>query len=191
MGPRPAPSDADASHIARSLAYPQAFAAIFDRHYDAVHGYLARRGESDLADDLAAQTFTVAFERRASFRADLGSTALPWLFGIATNLLRNERRAERRALSALVELSARASVDHDDPASERSVLGEALASLEVGQRDALLLHAWEGLRYDEIATALGIPVGTVRSRLARARARLRASLDADRCSQGNRSEVSP
>jgi RNA polymerase sigma factor (sigma-70 family) len=185
-------SDSDAWLIARSLAHPQMFAGIFDRHYDVIHGYLARRGGVDLADDLAAQTFTVAFERRASFRAELASTARPWLFGIATNLLRNERRAERRALSTLAELAATASASLDgagQPGGSR--IGEALASLDGDHRDALLLHAWEGLRYEEIAVALGIPVGTVRSRLARARARLRSALDADRSSPTEQTEVWP
>jgi len=170
---RPAGADGDAALIAQSLARPQVFAVVFDRHYDAVHGYLARRAGSDVADDLSAQTFTIAFERRASFRSDVASSARPWLFGIATNLLRNERRAERRALAALSDLAATTPLEHEDVESlGGSRLGSALASLDGDQRDALLLHAWE-----EIAVALGIPVGTVRSRLARARAQLRAVLD--------------
>ena len=178
MSSRPAGADGDAALIAQSLARPQVFAVVFDRHYDAVHGYLARRAGSDVADDLSAQTFTIAFERRASFRSDVASSARPWLFGIATNLLRNERRAERRALAALSDLAATTPLEHEDVESlGGSRLGSALASLDGDQRDALLLHAWEGLRYEEIAVALGIPVGTVRSRLARARAQLRAVLD--------------
>jgi RNA polymerase sigma factor (sigma-70 family) len=191
VGPRAANSDADASLIAQSLARPQLFATIFNRHFDAVHGYLARRAGRDLADDLAAQTFTVAFERRASFRADLAETARPWLFGIATNLLRNEHRAERRALSTLAELAVTTPADHQDSVRlAHSELGSALASLDPGHRDALLLHAWEGFRYEEIAVALGVPVGTVRSRLARARARLRVALGAETPAGTDRSEVS-
>jgi RNA polymerase sigma factor (sigma-70 family) len=190
VGPRAADSDADASLIAQSLARPQIFAAIFNRHFDAVHGYLARRAGRDLADDLAAQTFTVAFERRASFRADLAETARPWLFGIATNLLRNEHRAERRALSILAELAVTAPAGYVDRTRlAHSELGSALASLDPGHRDALLLHAWEGFRYEEIAVALGVPVGTVRSRLARARARLRVALGAETPAGTDRSEV--
>ena len=163
--------------FARSLTEPQAFALVFDRHYDVVHGYLARRAGPDVADDLAAQTFTIAFERRASFRADEVATARPWLFGIATNLLRNQRRAERRALEALADLAVTAVTEQRDPATAGGLgLGEALASLDGDQRDVLLLHAWEGLRYEEIAIALGIPVGTVRSRLARARSRLQSAM---------------
>ena len=79
----------DARAIATSLSHPERFAAIFDRHYDAIHAYLARRAGAALADDLAATTFTVAFERRATFRAE-STSARPWLYGIATNLLRDQ-----------------------------------------------------------------------------------------------------
>lgn len=164
----------DASLIAQSLERPQAFAAIFDRHFDSVHGYLSRRVGTDRGDDLAAATFTVAFERRATFRAGDGvSDARPWLYGIATNLLRNEWRAERRQLQALAELTdSGRRVDAGEPVA----IGDALGTLDPDQRNVLLLQAWEGLRYDEIAAVLGIPVGTVRSRLSRARAQLRAAL---------------
>ena len=165
----------DASLIKRSLDHPQAFTAIFDRHFDAVHGYLSRRVGRDRADDLAATTFTVAFERRATFRAGAGGgDARPWLYGIATNLLRNEQRAERRALALAAELAAS---HRTAPAGEPAEIGDALGTLDADQRDALLLFAWEGLGYEEIAATLGVPVGTVRSRLSRARARLRAALD--------------
>ena len=110
------------------------FAAVFDRHYEAVHRYLARRMGPDLADDLAAETFTTAFDVRCRYDT-AHPDALPWLFGIATNLV-------------LMRLSA-------------------------GERDVLLLFAWGDLRYDEIALALRIPIGTVRSRLHRARRRVR------------------
>jgi RNA polymerase sigma factor (sigma-70 family) len=162
----------DAAVIAESLECPQAFAAIFDRHFDIVHGYLARRVGADGADDLTAATFVVAFERRATFRDHV--SARPWLFGIATNLMRNEWRAERRALDALTGLAGTSPVASGD--REPSGLGEALAELDPDHRDVLLLHAWEGFSYEEIATALGIKIGTVRSRLARGRARLRLLL---------------
>jgi RNA polymerase sigma factor (sigma-70 family) len=166
----------DASIIEESLRRPQAFAGLFDRHFDAIHRYLARRLGSDGADDVAATTFAVAFERRATFRDHVD--ALPWLFGIATNLLRNEWRAERRALDALAQLTVSAGRDRADGATSESVgLVEVLAELDADQRDVLLLHAWEGFSYQEIATALGVPIGTVRSRMSRARARLRPLID--------------
>lgn len=92
----PVLSDADC--LARSLEEPKAFEPIFDRHFSAVHRYLHRRAGRDLADELAAETFAVAFERRASCRSS--GSALPWLYGIATNLLRRRRRTERRRLRA-------------------------------------------------------------------------------------------
>ncbi len=162
--------------IAGSLAQPNLFSAIFDRHFDAVFRYLARRTERARAEELAASTFTVAFERRARFRSE-AETARPWLLGIATNLLRNELRAQRRGL----ELVARLRRDVGPPASptEETVdrLVPLLRELDPDQLDVLLLYAWEELSYQEIATALAVPVGTVRSRLARARAHLRAGLE--------------
>jgi RNA polymerase sigma factor (sigma-70 family) len=168
----------DAMVISRSVRMPQAFEAIFDRHFDAVHRYLARRAGSQRADDLASQTFVVAFERRATFRSD-ASDARPWLLGIATNLLANDRRAERR----LLETFARISADAQEAVAPISSVAEsdravaaALAKLDPAQRDVLLLHAWGELSYEEIADALGMPLGTVRSRLSRARATLQAEL---------------
>jgi RNA polymerase sigma factor (sigma-70 family) len=166
----------DASIIEESLERPQAFAALFDRHFDQIHRYLARRLGNDRADDVAATTFAVAFERRATFRDHVD--ALPWLFGIATNLLRNEWRAERRALDALAELTVSADRGRVEGAGTDSVgISELLAGLDADQRDVLLLHAWEGFSYQEIAAALRVPIGTVRSRLSRARAHLRPLID--------------
>jgi RNA polymerase sigma-70 factor (ECF subfamily) len=169
----------DALAISRSLDAPEAFAAIFDRHFAAVHRYLARRAGRERADDLASQTFVVAFERRARFRLDAGD-ARPWLFGIATRLLANERRSEQRVLESFGRLSGNARLgavpSQSAPESERD-LAAALAKLDPDQRDVLLLHAWCDLPYEEIADALQIPVGTVRSRLSRARASLQADLD--------------
>jgi RNA polymerase sigma-70 factor, ECF subfamily len=161
--------------IARSLSDPSAFGVIFDRHFDAVHAYLARRVGRTVADDLAASTFTVAFERRGRFHRE-ATSARPWIFGIATNLLRNEQRAEKRALEALGRLAPSEVALPSPEVLHAEHLGKFLSSLDRDQRDVLLLYAWEELSYEEIATALGVPVGTVRSRLARARARLRSLL---------------
>jgi RNA polymerase sigma-70 factor (ECF subfamily) len=169
----------DAVTIARSLHRPEAFETIFDRHFDAVHRYLARRAGRQRADDLASQTFVVAFERRGTFRLD-APDARPWLLGIATKLLANDRRSEQR----LLETCARVSGDAREAVvpvnslleSDREVAA-ALAKLDPAQRDVLLLHAWADLSYEEIADSLGVPIGTVRSRLSRARASLQAELD--------------
>ena len=95
----------DARVIARSLDEPAVFAALFDRHYDSVHRYLARRVGPDIAAELASETFTTAFDVRR--RYDPGrSDARPWLFGIATNLVRHHRRSEGRRLRAYARLDA-------------------------------------------------------------------------------------
>jgi RNA polymerase sigma factor (sigma-70 family) len=168
----------DALAISRSMEIPDAFEAIFDRHFNAVHRYVARRAGRQRADDLASQTFVVAFERRARFRPD-APTARPWLLGIATNLLANDRRAEQRLLETYGQLSGdarRLSLASSPPDPDRDVAA-ALAKLDPAQRDVLLLHAWGELSYEEIADALEIPVGTVRSRLSRARASLQLELE--------------
>jgi RNA polymerase sigma-70 factor (ECF subfamily) len=169
----------DSVVISRSAEMPNAFGAIFDRHFDAVHRYVARRAGHERADDLASQTFVVAFARRASFRPDVAD-ARPWLLGIATKLLANDRRAEQRLLETYGRLSGDAR-DAVVPASFASDIDRdiaaALAKLDPAWRDVLLLHAWGDLSYEEIADALAIPLGTVRSRLARARASLQADLE--------------
>lgn len=130
------------------------------------------------------QTFLVAFERRGGYdtgRADAG----PWWYGIATNLLRRHHRDEARLFRAL----SRAGADrgeagcHAERVAERvdagaasRELAAALAGLKPPDRDVLLLIAWAGLSYEEVARALEIPVGTVRSRLHRARVIVRAAL---------------
>jgi len=175
----------DSAAVADSLVCPERFARIFDRHYGAVHRYLARRVLRAQADDLASMTFVVAFERRESFRPQ-STSALPWLLGIATNLLHERHRVERREHGALALLSgerldAASGGDYGDGGGlDTDVLRQALASLDPAQRDVLLLHAWEELSYEEIAAALDVPLGTVRSRLARARAHLRSSLEQPR-----------
>jgi RNA polymerase sigma factor (sigma-70 family) len=171
----------DADLIVESLSRPEAFAPVFDRHFHAVHRYLARRAGVGTADDLASQTFLVAFRRRAAFREESDS-ALPWLFGIASRLLSNHGRSEQSAQQVLQRLR---SVDGGGqrPANgatdaledvRAELLSVALQSLTAEHRDVLLLHAWADLSYEEIAEGLAIPVGTVRSRLARARAQVRA-----------------
>ncbi len=175
----------DSATIADSVERSESFATIFDRHYVAVHRYLARRAPRAHADDLASMTFVVAFERRVSFHAQ-STSARPWLLGIATNLLHERFRVERRERGVLALLSADHPADEDgvrrDARGEHDTdgLARALASLDPAQRDVLLLHAWEELSYEEIAEALDVPLGTVRSRLARARAHLRSRLERPR-----------
>jgi RNA polymerase sigma-70 factor (ECF subfamily) len=165
----------DAAVIADSLMEPEAFASIFDRHFDAVHGYARRRLGRSLAEEIASETFIRAFDRRASFdrsRVD----ARPWLFGIAANLMRRHWRTEQRRLHALQRLES-SGAEESSP-HERADIVAALDALPAREREALLLYALVDLSYDEIAEALDVPIGTVRSRLSRARDRIRKRLDA-------------
>jgi RNA polymerase sigma factor (sigma-70 family) len=174
----------DADVIAASRRDAREFAVLFDRHHGAIHRYLSRRAGSVLADDLAAETFLRAFDARERFDEHRSSEALPWLYGIATNLLRRHRRDEVRGLRAIARAGSRDDHDADiegvaarvDARAQDAALAAALAALPHREREVLLLHAWADLSYDEIATALDIPVGTVRSRLSRGRDRFRRHL---------------
>jgi RNA polymerase sigma factor (sigma-70 family) len=184
--PRPvAPAESDAAAMGASLSDPEAFAAVFERHYRGVHRYLARRLGTDLADELAAEVFAVAFAKRRRYDRS-HPDARPWLLGIATHLARHHWRREERELRAY----ARTGRDPSAPAADEGAAGRAdsraagpalaaaLAALPREERDVLLLYAWEELGYPEIATALQIAPGTVKSRLHRARGRVRRSLAA-------------
>jgi RNA polymerase sigma-70 factor (ECF subfamily) len=177
----------DATLIARSLREPDRFAAVFDRHYAEIHGYVTRRLGRSLADDLASETFLIAFDRRRRF--DLGQpSARPWLYGIAGNLIARHRRAEVRQYRALARAHVADSVDGHGEHVARRVDAEALraplaaALLEIAERDreVLLLVAWAQLTCEEAAQALGIAAGTARSRLHRARRKVRAALEDER-----------
>jgi RNA polymerase sigma factor (sigma-70 family) len=177
--------DLDSVAISASAATPADFAAIFDRHFDAVHAYLQRRIGRDLADELAAQTFLVAFDGRARYDSSQPS-ARPWLFGIATNLLRRHHRDELRQLRAYARSAADPILDafdgveaRIDASSMRRELVDALTRVPAEELDALLLFAWADFSYAEIGQALEIPTGTVRSRLSRARARIRTALEVE------------
>jgi RNA polymerase sigma-70 factor (ECF subfamily) len=174
-------ADSDATVITRSLGEPAAFATVYDRHAALVFRFLVRRVGRDAADELLGETFRIAFERRSSFDVER-LNARPWLYGIATNLLARHRRTEARRLRATARLAAAsppgaAPTDAVDAALDADVLFpavvQAVDALPDGERDVLMLYAWEELSYDDIAAALDIPVGTVRSRLNRARGRLR------------------
>ena len=165
--------------IRRSWDNPAVFAEMYDRHATSVYRYAARRAGVDTADDIRAETFLVAFERRNRFDSAFES-ALPWLLGIATVLIRKQRGSEARFLRAVVASGPPATVveNHDDrldaDLSIRALAG-AIRKLPARDRDALLLYAWGDLDYEGVALALNIPVGTVRSRLNRARRVLRQS----------------
>lgn len=182
----------DNAALAASLDDPAAFATVFHRHFDIVHGYVRKRVGASLADDLAAQTFLVAFDRRAGYDRS-GENARPWLLGIATNLIHGKRRQERRQLRAYGRAGAEIGGDALDGIEARAdaerlrpQLAAVLAALPKDELDPLLLYAWAELGYGEIAEALEVPVGTVKSRLARARGRIREQLRLQGASEGQR-----
>ena len=173
----------DAEVISRSWADPERFADLFDRHAPHIHRYLARRLGQQIAMDLVAETFLVAFQKRQSYDTPRIS-ARPWLYGIATNLVSQYRRDEVREYRLrLVAVPERYESFPDDLVADRVAaarmrpeLTDALSELTPPDRDVLLLIAWEQLTYEEVAVALDIPVGTVRSRLNRVRRQLRTRL---------------
>jgi RNA polymerase sigma factor (sigma-70 family) len=171
----------DAAVIAASLDEPEVFGALFDRHATVVFRYLVRRVGVDEADGLLGEVFRVAFEKRATYDTERPN-ARPWLYGIATNLLARHRRREARQIHAMARLLAHSApatdpMDGVTDAVDANELwprvAQAVAALPEGERDALVLHVWEELSYEEIAAALDVPIGTVRSRLNRARLSLR------------------
>jgi RNA polymerase sigma factor (sigma-70 family) len=178
------PRSDDAIVVARSLDEPEIFAAIFDRHAPTVHRYLSRRLGTTEADDLLGEVFLRAFEGRRRFATDADS-ARPWLLGIATNLISHRHRSEERQYRALARAAHQVEderfpadrvVAQVDASVAMGALSTALTSLAPGDRDVLLLLAWGDLTYGEIAAALDIPIGTVRSRLSRTRSVLRSLL---------------
>jgi RNA polymerase sigma-70 factor (ECF subfamily) len=154
-------------------SFDDAFAAEFAP----LHRYLARRLGASAADDLAAETFAVAF--RNWDRLDPERPVRPWLYGIAANLVRHHWRKERRMLRAYARTGVDPVFAEEDEAVERAdaearhrELATALAALRRDEREILLLHAWAELTDSEIADALGVPAGTVKSRLSRTREKL-------------------
>jgi RNA polymerase sigma-70 factor (ECF subfamily) len=160
------------------------FGRLFDAYARPLHGYLARRVGADPAHDLVSETFLVALDQRHSYDPRRGAVR-SWLYGIATNLLRRQVRQEVRGLRALARSAGDApgqAASHEGRVADRvdaavlaARLAGALAQLSEGDRDVLLLTSWAGLDSAEVADALGIPVGTVRSRLHRVRKWLRVN----------------
>jgi RNA polymerase sigma factor (sigma-70 family) len=160
-------------------SFDDAFAAEFAP----LHRYLARRVGGSTAEELATETFAVAF--RNWERLDPERPVRPWLYGIAANLMRHHWRKERRMLRAYARTGVDPVFPEEDEAVERAdadlqqrELAAALAALRPEEREILLLHAWAELTDAEIADALSLPLGTVRSRLSRGRDRLRNRLEA-------------
>jgi RNA polymerase sigma factor (sigma-70 family) len=151
------------------------FDAAFQAEFASLHRYVARRVGASAADELAAETFAVAF--RNWERLDPARPVRPWLYGIAANLMRHHWRKERRMLRAYARTGVDPVFAEDKPAEDTRELASALAELRRDEREILLLHAWAELTDSEIADALGIPAGTVKSRLSRTREKLRNRLE--------------
>ena len=174
--------ETDGTLIERSVrGRPDAFVEVVQRHEVAVHRFLARRAGYQAAGDLLGEVWVRAFAARGGY--DPGhADARPWLYGIARNVLRAYWRTGRDAGSAATEEAVDPwddVVDRLDSAARAQALGTALRALPAAEREVLLLVAWEQLTPAEAAVALGIPQGTVRSRLHRARTALRPVLARD------------
>lgn len=174
----------DADVIAASLNDREAFGELFERYFARVHAFIRMRLGVSMADDLAAETFCTAFQKRETFDLER-SDARPWLFGIAFNLMRRHLRGEARRLRAYARHGVDpvwqpidGVADRADACAAGRDLARGLSALGQGDRDVLLLHAWADLTHNEIAEALAIPVGTVKSRLSRAREQMAGRLPA-------------
>ncbi|MFE2213658.1 RNA polymerase sigma factor [Streptomyces canus] len=162
---------------------PDAFAELYDQYARSVYNHAFRlTADWSVAEDVMSATFMEAWRRRTSIEADGGSLR-PWLLGIATNVARSHYRSNRRyraAVGAAAGAGVAQVADHAEETAGRvddrrriAATLTALGSLRRPEREVLVLCLWEGLEYADAARALGIPVGTVRSRLSRARGRLR------------------
>ncbi|WP_432933117.1 RNA polymerase sigma factor [Microbispora sp. CA-135349] len=171
----------DAELVAGYQRNSELFTAVYDRYFHDIYRYVAGRLGTQVAEDITAETFLLAFDRRDRFEPERGGLR-PWLFGFATNLVARHRHKEARRYKALARLDPAPVVEGHESQVVTSVtaqpyLAKALASLNGGERDVLLLLALGQLSYNEVAQALGISLGTVGSRLSRARAKIQALID--------------
>ena len=169
--------------IALSLDEPERFAVLYERYSTVLYRYAYRRLGEESAEDVVASAFLAAFQARHRYdRAR--PEARPWLFGILTKEIARRRRGEAARYRALARSATDGPVDglaeqvvaDVGAQAARGALADALARLSAGDRNTLLIIAWGGLSYEEAALALEIPVGTVRSRLNRARRKMRDAL---------------
>jgi RNA polymerase sigma factor (sigma-70 family) len=176
----------DAAIIERSWHDTSGFALLYDRHAGQLYRYAQRRLGGDIAQEVVAETFLAAFAARTRYDVSRPD-ALPWLYGILSKEIARHHRRETSRLRTLARCwpDTPAHSPADQVAADvsaqaaRQQLAAALARLTDGERDVLLLYAWGELSYDEVAAALGLPIGTVRSRLSRARRKTRDALGVD------------
>jgi RNA polymerase sigma-70 factor (ECF subfamily) len=167
--------------VVASVDHPHRFEAVFEQYHRTIYEYLARAVGPDRADEYAGDVFVAAFAARIRYDPDLGSVRA-WLFGIAANIRHTRARSDWRGRRAWHRVGGEREAQEGgfevleeglDYGRELAWVAEFLRELSDTDRDVLVLYAWGELSYPEIAQALGIEVGTVRSRLSRARARLR------------------
>ena len=171
----------DSEILETSRETPGAFAELFERHARVIGAFAARRVGVDAAEDILSETFLVAFRRRADFDSTWAS-AKPWLLGIASRIIKKhhaQEAAQWRSVAASISRGEHTSDGAIDAAGGRAdasaavrALAPRIAALAARDRETLLLYACGDLTYEEIAVALGVPVGTVRSRLNRVRRKL-------------------
>lgn len=185
------PTDADI--IVGSWEDPARFAAIFDRHYDAIHRFLSTR-VGRRAEDLTSEVFKIALQQRDRYDPDYPS-AKPWLFGIASRLAKQQHRREAQTQEVASRMGPESGDATQASPEQRlhelapsSPVADALMQLPARDREPLLLHVWDDLSYEDVARAIDVPIGTVRSRIHRARRDLRTQLtpegDRDEPAQG-------
>jgi RNA polymerase sigma factor (sigma-70 family) len=176
-------ADADARARSVTMSDTEEFGLLYDRYAGQLYRYAYQRAGDQAAQDIVADTFLAAFQQRASFDPARGE-ARPWLFGILTRKLARYHRTEKARYLAFAR-AAEPDTEHNpderiteavSAAAMRAPLAAALAKLSRGDRDVLLLVAWADCTYEEVATVVGIPIGTVRSRLNRARRKVRQAL---------------
>jgi RNA polymerase sigma factor (sigma-70 family) len=175
---RAAPNDA--AIIERSVAVPECFAELFDRHAEGIYRYAARRLGQQAAADVMSEVFLVAFRNRRRYDTSRND-ARPWLYGITINVISQYQRTQRRYARVLAavrgvpatDVVADEVLDRVTAAQLRPRIMRMLGELSDSDRELVLLVAWAELSYEQASQALGIPLGTVRSRLHRIRVKLR------------------
>jgi RNA polymerase sigma factor (sigma-70 family) len=184
MGGEAPQAGSDAEYLVKSLSQPQEFSVLYARHSTAVFRFLARQTDPQAAEDLLAETFLTAYRIRTRYDSSVPD-ARAWILGIAANLALHHHRSEsrflrlRRLVGRQHETTNSEDVHTDqrlDAVAARPQVEAALTDLSPSHREVLLLSASD-LTYEEMANALKVPVGTIRSRLSRARTQMRELLD--------------
>jgi len=180
-------SPVDGKLLADLPGQPELMGVLYERHAHAVFRYLARRAGPAAAEDLLSEVFIAALSASARVVAHDSGSALPWLYGIALNVLRAHFRRQPSAASVARGLGMDwdAVDDRLDALAERGRLRAALGGLAGSDRELLLLVAWEGLTPAQAAAALGISPVAARSRLHRARKRAMKALQQSRADPGS------